>query len=197
MQHLTKDVSQCELTHQLPFVSASSSVCQGPGHTGIISIPSATSATPQLYRKPLGLPPWFWRSAINIRKKPFCVQVNSQLVIHAIQFRYCHCTLTAHLILYEKMWVALCYHQLWNFPLTSGYVYSQSGPESSKTNPPNLSKTFQSHSSSCRVSVIFFFFQLHTLHTTLRCCEQLWLKPMSHSCICIIIFSLICVCDRK
>lgn len=26
----TKDVSQCEVTHQLPFVGASPSVCQGP-----------------------------------------------------------------------------------------------------------------------------------------------------------------------
>ena len=36
VQLLTKDVSQCEVTHQLPFVGVSSSVCQGPRHTEII-----------------------------------------------------------------------------------------------------------------------------------------------------------------
>lgn len=43
MCNLTKDVSQCEVTHQSPFVCASSSVCQSPGHVEIISISTATS----------------------------------------------------------------------------------------------------------------------------------------------------------
>lgn len=47
---LTKDVSQCDVTYQSPFVSASSSVCQS--HTVFISTSTAASATSHLYGKP-------------------------------------------------------------------------------------------------------------------------------------------------
>lgn len=152
-------LSQCKVTHQLPFVCASSSICQHPGHTGTISINCNLSSITVVQKKPLApCRLWLW----------FKAWLGTSIIDNNINWsRHCHCPLNVHLILNLKKCNLLHVYICCGTSLQPQFLFIPYPDPRAKRPTGQLFQTCQRHRSSCR-------FTNMKLHPYLKSTNHQW-----------------------